>query len=178
MGGCLGDEFKKADAYFDGISIPFEDRHFDVVLLIEVLEHAEYPERLLLEARRVLKGGGVMLVTMPFAWREHGAPYDFRRLTSYGHKKMLQEAGFTVASIEPTTGIFGTCGQMISEYFYELFSTVIPRKLGYSYKFVMRKVFVFFVCFPIQAIALGMDYVFGRTGITSTYTVVAIKHDL
>ena len=177
-GGPLDDELKKVDAYFDGISIPFKDYQFDVVLLIEVLEHAEYPERLLLEIKRVLKKDGILFMTMPFAWREHGAPYDFRRLTSYGHRKILEEAGFIVSSIENSTGIFGTCGQMISEYFYELFSSIIPRGFGYSYKFFIRKLFVFLVCSPIQIIALGSDYVFGRSGITSTYAVVAVKHDV
>lgn len=38
---------------FDGYAIPFEDRAFDLVVLSHVLEHAEYPRKLLYEAARV-----------------------------------------------------------------------------------------------------------------------------
>ena len=46
----------------------FADESFDVVLLTEVLEHLrEYPARVLIEARRLLRPGGILLVTTPNA---------------------------------------------------------------------------------------------------------------
>jgi len=38
---------------FDGESIPYLDRHFDLAILSHVVEHLEYPRRLLYEAGRV-----------------------------------------------------------------------------------------------------------------------------
>ena len=46
----------------------FADRFFDVVSLIEVVEHVEDPRWFLTEARRVLRPGGCLYVTTPNAW--------------------------------------------------------------------------------------------------------------
>lgn len=40
---------------FDGYSLPFDDDHFDLVLCSHVIEHVEYPRRLLREIARVSK---------------------------------------------------------------------------------------------------------------------------
>jgi SAM-dependent methyltransferase len=45
--------------------LPFEDGRFDLVTALDVLEHVEEDERLLAEMRRVLRPGGVALVTVP-----------------------------------------------------------------------------------------------------------------
>jgi ubiquinone/menaquinone biosynthesis C-methylase UbiE len=49
----------------DGYRLPFAARSFDVVLLIAVLEHTREPDRMLAEARRVLKRGGRAIVVVP-----------------------------------------------------------------------------------------------------------------
>lgn len=46
----------------------FEDGTFDVVSLVELLEHVEDPGSFLKEARRVLRKGGCLYVTTPNAW--------------------------------------------------------------------------------------------------------------
>jgi ubiquinone/menaquinone biosynthesis C-methylase UbiE len=45
--------------------LPFEDSIFDVVTIMEVLEHVDIPEKVLFEIRRVLKDKGVILITVP-----------------------------------------------------------------------------------------------------------------
>ena len=42
----------EVDAY-DGITLPYDDNHFDVTILADVLHHDEQPDRLLSEAARV-----------------------------------------------------------------------------------------------------------------------------
>jgi SAM-dependent methyltransferase len=49
----------------DGYELPFVDEAFDVVLLVAVLEHTLEPWRILAEARRVLKPGGIALMIVP-----------------------------------------------------------------------------------------------------------------
>jgi SAM-dependent methyltransferase len=44
---------------------PFPDASFDVVVSVEVLEHVEEDERFVYHAQRVLKPGGVFLMTTP-----------------------------------------------------------------------------------------------------------------
>ncbi|MCD4670763.1 MAG: class I SAM-dependent methyltransferase [Actinomycetia bacterium] len=38
---------------FDGYSIPYDNAHFDLAILSHVIEHVEYPRRLLRKAGRV-----------------------------------------------------------------------------------------------------------------------------
>jgi ubiquinone/menaquinone biosynthesis C-methylase UbiE len=42
-------------ALFDGYNIPYEDNKFDLAVLSHVIEHVEYPRKLLYEASRVAK---------------------------------------------------------------------------------------------------------------------------
>lgn len=45
--------------------LPFEDNHFDVVWLTDVIEHVFWPDELLSEIYRVLKKGGYLYLTTP-----------------------------------------------------------------------------------------------------------------
>lgn len=89
---------KRPDKFFDGVHIPYDDGIFDGVLCTQVLEHVAELDLLLAECNRVLKVGGTMIVTVPFVYREHEQPYDFRRFTSYGLMMNLSRYGFKVES--------------------------------------------------------------------------------
>jgi SAM-dependent methyltransferase len=55
---------------YDGRRLPFEDASFDLVFSSNVLEHVEALPEHLVEQRRVLKEGGVMIHVVPSAsWR-------------------------------------------------------------------------------------------------------------
>ena len=49
----------------DGYQLPFADASFRAVLLVAVLEHTRQPRRMLAEARRVLKPGGIVVIVVP-----------------------------------------------------------------------------------------------------------------
>lgn len=62
-------DFVRQNVQFELVSagrLPFDDATFDSVLMGEVLEHQTRPERLLAEARRVLRPDGVVVITTPF----------------------------------------------------------------------------------------------------------------
>jgi SAM-dependent methyltransferase len=49
--------------------LPFDDASFDVVVAAELLEHLHDPERLLEEAKRVLRPGGTIAGSVPNSYR-------------------------------------------------------------------------------------------------------------
>lgn len=83
--------WSSADALASGDALPFPDNSFDAIICSEVLEHTRYPEAVIRELRRVCRPGGLMYVTSPFAFVEHGAPYDFQRLTRYFYRDVFAD---------------------------------------------------------------------------------------
>jgi len=72
----------------------------DCVVLTEVLEHVYEPRVLLHELHRVLKTGGKILGSVPFAIQHHDEPFDYHRYTFYCLQKMFQDAGFRIQHLE------------------------------------------------------------------------------
>lgn len=172
------DSDKKADFYFDGTSIPFDDGIFDIVMSSQVLEHAEHIDVLLAEIRRVLRPGGLFFITMPFAWPEHEEPYDFRRYTRFGHWQQLEKSGFESISLQSTSGAFGTTGQLLSDFLMKdvvAMCEVVPSEYRYRVRFVVERLCAFVLCFPIQLIALSFDALFLKKGITLDYVILSVK---
>lgn len=79
------------DLAVDAHRLPFADQSFDTVLAIEVLEHLKRPAVASTEVWRVLRPGGLVLVSIPFMFRIHGDPSDFQRLTASGLKELFSE---------------------------------------------------------------------------------------
>lgn len=94
---------KHPTEWFDGVKIDKPDSSVDAVLCTQVLEHAELHAKLLGEIFRVLKPGGELILTVPFVYEEHEQPFDFRRWTSFGLIKDLEEAGFRDLHLEKLT---------------------------------------------------------------------------
>jgi methionine biosynthesis protein MetW len=63
---ALGIETVQADVE---AALPFEDESFDAVVAGELLEHVRFPDELVAEARRVLRQGGVLVGSVPNAFR-------------------------------------------------------------------------------------------------------------
>jgi SAM-dependent methyltransferase len=58
-------------AVADGTRLPFRDDSFDGVLLVDILEHTAYPERIVAETRRLLVSGGWVIATVPWAYHPY-----------------------------------------------------------------------------------------------------------
>jgi SAM-dependent methyltransferase len=110
----------RVDVFFDGRTLPFDDAHFDGVVSFEVFEHVFNLPEMLGEIHRVLKPGGQLLLTIPFAYEEHEAPYDFARYTRYGIAALLRNAGFEVTHSERTGGYLLAVHQMAVIYVVRL----------------------------------------------------------
>jgi SAM-dependent methyltransferase len=93
----------RPDVFGDVQGLPVRDAVCDSVALLEVLEHVPDPDRALSEIFRVLRPGGSLLLSAPFAYPLHDQPYDFRRFTNHGLRWMLERHGFRVTSMRATT---------------------------------------------------------------------------
>jgi ubiquinone/menaquinone biosynthesis C-methylase UbiE len=80
----------------DAQHLPFRDNSFDVVILYEAIYYLTHPEQFLLEARRVLRKGGVLLIaTVNKDWQEFNAsPFSTRYFSVPDLSKALHESGF------------------------------------------------------------------------------------
>ncbi len=116
-------EKEDIDVYYDGKIIPFENEYFDSVFSSEVFEHVFDIDPSLDEITRVLKKGGKILISLPFAWNEHEIPNDFGRYTSFGIKYLLQKHGFEIIRLTKTGHFASVVAQLIPLYIYELINT-------------------------------------------------------
>jgi SAM-dependent methyltransferase len=95
--------------------IPFPDDEFDIVYLMQVIEHIARPHEFLDEARRVLKPGGALYLAMPNAasvWRHlfganwvagWFAPFHLFVYSVPAVRVLARAHGFTVAASRSTT---------------------------------------------------------------------------
>ncbi|MBM4201875.1 MAG: class I SAM-dependent methyltransferase [Gammaproteobacteria bacterium] len=99
----------RPDVYGDAERLPLRDGSVDTVMLMEVLEHLPDPAAALHDVRRVLRPGGRLVVSVPFVYPIHDAPWDFRRWTEYGLRQMADAAGYRIVELShrgdaPRTG--------------------------------------------------------------------------
>lgn len=91
-------------------AIPIDDRSIDTVIMTEVLEYLENPNKVFSEIYRVLRNNGHVLISVPLLNPIHGDYWSDRvRYTSITLKEFAEIAGFEVKSIEP----MGSLGSVI-----------------------------------------------------------------
>lgn len=66
------------------------DNRFDVVVCTEVLEHTLQPFNAADEIYRILKPGGIVLVSTPYNFRIHGPLPDCWRFTEHGLRELFK----------------------------------------------------------------------------------------
>lgn len=96
------DQRRRTDGKFityNGIDIPFPEKHFDLVFNHQVLEHVRFPEPVLKETFRVLKPGGLFVCETSQFEPYHSRSYW--NFTIYGIVTLLRTAGFRVTEIRP-----------------------------------------------------------------------------
>ncbi len=125
----------------------FEDKNFDIVLCLDVLEHLSFgeQEKAMLEIKRILKPDGILVLTLPnlahlasrfayfFLGRLIRTSEDMKRhpgdRTIAEYKKLIKDSGF---SIKKRKGIFPTfpCFFILSYYF--------PSKFVFWHRFLNK----------------------------------------
>lgn len=109
------------DVFYDGKVFPFPANSFDSVLTNQVFEHVFNPADFMQEVSRVLKPGGYLLLSVPFAWDEHEQPFDFGRYSSFGISHIVNNSGFEIVDFKKSTQGFTAIVQLLIGYIYKLF---------------------------------------------------------
>jgi GT2 family glycosyltransferase/SAM-dependent methyltransferase len=92
--GCDQVEGPGVDLVCDVERSPFSPERFGTVVCLETLEHVKHPWLAAGEAYRILKPGGLLLVSVPFMFPVHSFPDDYWRMTAKGLEVLLSTAGF------------------------------------------------------------------------------------
>jgi ubiquinone/menaquinone biosynthesis C-methylase UbiE len=111
----------RVDVICPATSLDFPDNHFDSVLCTQVLEHVFEHDKMMKEIYRVLKPGGHIILTVPFAWELHEEPYDFFRYTKHGLQQLFEQTGFAVDQIKPNGGKWAAVYQLRTNMLYHSF---------------------------------------------------------
>jgi len=87
-------------------NIPKKNNYYNAIISTEVLEHVEYPQKVVNEFYRILRKNGKIFLTVPQGWRVHQEPYNFYNFTCYGLRSLLKNDGFKKFKITQKVGYF------------------------------------------------------------------------
>jgi SAM-dependent methyltransferase len=160
----------KINIISDIVDIPEENESFDAVLCTEVFEHIKNPARALSEFYRLLKPGGVLILTAPFCSLTHFAPYHFYTgFNRYFYDEVMANCGFEDIDVAPNGNYYKYIAQEIRR---------VPMIAG---KYSGSKVFFLWkaLMFPVIVI---LSFLENRSSgseelLCYGYHVTARKHD-
>lgn len=142
-------EHKVANIFYDGQSIPVDDNSYDGVLSTQTLEHVPNPDIIVAEWARVLKEGGMLLITMPFMWPEHEMPYDFQRYSSGGLRLLLEKSGFEIVE---QRRLLSDCRAPAQLFLAWIFDSILVK----CRPKVLRFILIPLLCTPISILATAL----------------------
>jgi SAM-dependent methyltransferase len=114
--------------------LPLADGVVDVVLSSQALEHVVDPAAYLAEARRVLRPGGLLLLSTHGYWMYHPHPTDYWRWTGSGLQKIISDAGLHIEQIEGVMGLGATAMQLLQD----ALNVKVPNPLRPLYNLTMQ----------------------------------------
>lgn len=120
----------EADIIANAKSLPIENDSIDAVPCNQIIEHDPDPDKIIAEIHRILKPGGILILSAPQMGRLHGEPNDYYRFTRWGLKYLLEKNGMKIDIIESHGGIFRAIGSHLNFFILDIFGkTKFVRKL-------------------------------------------------
>lgn len=105
---------ERVDVVGSNWNLPFNNDEFDSLISTQVLEHTAKISETVLEIKRVVKNKGLIFISAPLTFPEHGAPYDFYRFTKYGLKEIFKD--FEILEIRPLNGFLNTLLRLVNVF--------------------------------------------------------------
>ncbi len=94
-----------------------ENEGINVVLATELFEHVKYPVKGLKECYRVLRTGGVLIMSAPFLYPIHADPSDYQRWTKDKWDMELKKIGFKIEKFN-VMGKYFTVTAEFAKFFF------------------------------------------------------------
>lgn len=162
---------------YDGKVLPFPDGTFEAALCTEVLEHVPDPGPFVSEMQRVLKPGGLAIVTLPWSARFHYQPHDYHRYTP----TMLQHifSTFRECAIHPRgTDLSSIASKIVVAYVRNLFR--LRPNAARDWPLIPLRLIAALLTLPVLPVALllghaGIHFGLGSTDDPLGYTVFVRK---
>ncbi len=118
---------------------PIPDASYDHILLLNVLELLYDYETTLKECHRVLKAGGTVVCANPFLVQVHHNPDDYFRFTDKALRRMFEEAGFKIQTLEPLAyGAFAVAYHHTS-WLLPGFLRIMYKDLAVAMEWIMKR---------------------------------------
>jgi SAM-dependent methyltransferase len=100
-------DFGELDIVADVVSVPEPAGSFDAILCTEVLEHLPDPVAAVREFSRLLRTGGLLILTAPFCSLTHFAPRHYSSgYNRYWYENHLPKLGFEITELRPNGNFF------------------------------------------------------------------------
>jgi SAM-dependent methyltransferase len=137
---------------------------YDSVVCHQVLEHVPSPHRAASELHRVLKPGGVLVLSVPHLSRQHELPHDYFRFTPGGLRRLLADVGFEVEEL----GVFGG----LLTFVHHQISTVVLGAAALS-----RPTYLLAVAVnaPFSWLTAAVDRILDRRGLLANGVVAVVR---
>jgi SAM-dependent methyltransferase len=166
-----------AVVYYDGRVLPFPDASFDAVLCTEVIEHIPDPAETIREMHRVLKPGGLLLVTLPWSARFHYQPHDYHRYTPSMLATLF--AGFPAPRITPRGTDFSSIASKLVVVYARNVLALNPRGvtdwLAWPFRLLLAGFSLPFLLIALLFGHAGIRWGWGSADDPLGYTVLAHK---
>jgi SAM-dependent methyltransferase len=138
----------RIDIVSDITSIPVKEASFDVVLCTEVFEHIPDPVSAIRELHRILRPGGLMILTAPFASLTHFAPYHFSTgFNRFYYEHHLINTGFDIQELTMNGNYFEYIAQEIRRIKH-VAKTYTTKRVN-----ILEKIFMHAVLFTLQRLS-------------------------
>ena len=151
------------DVVGDAKKIPLRNNTVDVVLCTQVLEHVNDPVAVIDEIKRVLKPKGVLLLSAPGIFCQHGSPGDYFRYMPQGLEWLLRD--FRQVNVKAEAGTLSSFFLVINMYLC-VFSSWSPW---------FQKFISWIVCPITNAMGLLAGRIHRGKQFASNYFVIAIR---
>lgn len=163
----------RPDVLGDAVDLPFAGGSFGAVLATEVMEHLPDPDRFLREVGRVVRPGGVVLLSVPFMEPLHEEPRDFYRFTPYSLRMLIERHGFEPHSISNRGGWWSVVlGSFVNQVLY---NAVNPSSTAGRRRNPVAAAWILPVCAVAQLAGYGLDRLFRSRRYTLGFLAVATK---